>query len=581
VFAVSGSLMPPQTIIIQQPQSVTNNNPPAGATLSVVAMGTPPLAYQWFSGTPGTGTPVSGQTNANLVFLPVSTNQAGNYFVVVTNSYNAATSSVATLTVFTSPLITQQPSPTNLVLFAGQTARFSVTAKGAIPLSYFWRFNGNLVAGVTASNYTLANLQLTNSGNYNVTVSNAYGMATSSIVSLTVQSAPSAPYAAAVLADHPIGYWRLGETGGTVAFDSIGGNNGVYNSVTLSRPGYNPLDTNTAAGFGPSINSYVGSVPIDFATAGNAAFSVEAWVKGNAQTTDAGIVTKGTGAGGEQFNLDTGAGGHAFRFFVRDANSGAAHLANGNTGPNGNWRHVVGVCNEAAGLVVLYVDGVSNASGAITPGNGLLSSANPLTMGSRQSGTTAYDDQFVGTLDEVAIYNYVLTPAQVQAHYALRTNFPPAFGSNPFSEPNATAGQPYSASLAGKATDPNGDPIAFARLTGPSWLNVAGNGALSGTPVSADTGTNSFSVKATDPGGLFGTATMNILVLPATPILTTVSFDQTNLFLNWTGGIAPYQVQMTTNLANPVWQPFAGPFNTNSLTLSPSNDAAFYRILGQ
>jgi len=581
VFAVSGSLMPAQTIIIQQPQSVTNNNPPAGATLSVVAMGTPPLAYQWFSGNPGSGTPVSSQTNANLVFLPVSTNQAGNYFVVVTNSYSAATSSVATLAVLTAPLITQQPNPTNRVLFAGQTAKLSVSASGAIPLSYFWRFNGNLVAGAIASNYTLANLQLTNSGNYSVTVSNAYGMATSSIVSLTVQSAPASPYATAVLADHPIAYWRLGETGGTVAFDSIGGNNGVYNSVTLSRPGYNPLDTNAAAGFGPALNSYVGGIPISFATLGNATFSVEAWVKGNGQTTDAGIVTKGTGSGGEQFNLDTGAGSHAFRFFVRDANSGAAHLANGNTGPNGNWRHLVGVCNESGGVVTLYVDGGVNASGTIAPGAGLLNSANAVTIGSRQSFTGAYDDQFVGTLDEVAIYDYALTAAQVQAHFALRTNFPPVFASNPFSEPNATAGQPYSATLAGKATDPNGDPIAFARLTGPSWLNVAGNGALSGTPVSADTGTNGFSVKATDPGGLFTAASMNILVLPAAPIFTTVSFDQTNLFLNWTGGIAPYQVQMTTNLANPVWQPFAGPFNTNSLTLSPSNDAAFYRILGQ
>src|SRR5581483_1895168 len=98
----------------------------------------------------------------------------------------------------------------------------------------------------------------------------------------------------------------------------------------------------------------------DFAATNNGTFSVEVWAKGAAQTTDAGILTKGTGAGGEQVNLDTGSSAsHFFRFFARDA-SGGAHLANGTRGPDGNWHNLVGVCNESAGQVILYVDGVSN-----------------------------------------------------------------------------------------------------------------------------------------------------------------------------------------------------------------------------
>src|SRR5262245_19042164 len=106
--------MPPQVIITQQPASVTNNNPSASSTISVIAMGAPPLAYQWYSGTPATGTAVAGATTANLVFSPpVSTKQAGNYFVVVSNSLNVVTSTVASLTVLTAPTIVQQPNPTN------------------------------------------------------------------------------------------------------------------------------------------------------------------------------------------------------------------------------------------------------------------------------------------------------------------------------------------------------------------------------------------------------------------------------------------------------------------------------------
>jgi hypothetical protein len=583
IFAVSGAQMPTQVIITQQPASVTNNNPSASSTISVVAMGAPPLAYQWYSGNPASGTLLAGSTAANLVFNPpVSTNQAGNYFVVVSNSVNAVTSSVAALTVLSAPTIVQQPNPTNVFLFAGETARFSITAGGAIPLSYYWQFNGSPISGANSSTYTIGNVQLSNSGSYNVIVSNAFGVTTSSIVTLSVYSSPSYPYGQIVLADHPIGYWRLDESSGTVAHDYLGTNNGSYTNVLLNQPGNNLIDTHKSARFGQlsSANSFVGNVPIDFATSGNASFTVEAWVNGGAQSTDCGLITKGTGAGGEQFNLDCGAANHAFRFFVRDANGGV-HLANGTLGPNGTWRHIVGVCDEANGSVILYVNGVANASGTITAGSGLLSSANPVSFGSRQSGTGAYDAQFVGNMEEVAIYNYVLTPARILAHYSAATNRPPVFLSDPFTEPSVNAGQAYSATMETNASDPNGDVITFAKLTGPAWLSVAGNGALSGTPTDADAGTNTFSVRASDPSGLFNNATMNISVIPAPPIISSISLQNTNLVLTWIGGLSPYQVQMTTNLAPSNWQNFGGPIITNSLSLSISNDAGFYRVIGQ
>ena len=56
-----------------------------------------------------------------------------------------------------------------------------------------------------------------------------------------------ASYAATVLADAPVGYWRLGEASGTSAADEIGAHNGTYvGSPTLGVTGIPGSAGNTA-----------------------------------------------------------------------------------------------------------------------------------------------------------------------------------------------------------------------------------------------------------------------------------------------------------------------------------------------
>jgi uncharacterized repeat protein (TIGR03803 family) len=158
---------------------------------------------------------------------------------------------------------------------------------------------------------------------------------------------------------------------------------------------------------------------------------------------------------------------------------------------------------------------------------------------------------------------------------------PPAFISNPFAKPPAKAGQLYSANIATNASDPDiGDLLTFSKVSGPSWLSVAGNGSLSGTPLSTNAGSNSFVVSVADFDGLSANATMYINVT-AVPIVETISMQGPNLLLDWAGGVAPYQVQTTTNLGIPDWQNVGSPTSTTNLILSPSNAGAFYRIQGQ
>ncbi|MCX7047486.1 MAG: metallophosphoesterase [Candidatus Sumerlaeota bacterium] len=101
-------------------------------------------------------------------------------------------------------------------------------------------------------------------------------------------------------------------------------------------------------------------------------------------------------------------------------------------------------------------------------------------------------------------------------------NHAPYFTSDPIVKPDATAGVPYTISIAGDATDPDaGDSLTFSITSGPSWLSADTSGTLSGTPATSDSGLNSFTVRVEDAAGSSSQATLNITV-QTTP--TTVSF---------------------------------------------------------
>ena len=73
------------------------------------------------------------------------------------------------------------------------------------------------------------------------------------------------------------------------------------------------------------------------------------------------------------------------------------------------------------------------------------------------------------------------------------SNAAPTFTVDPINEANATENLAYSGSVA-NATDADGDPLTYSKLTGPAWLTVAADGSLSGTPAQSDAGANVFTV---------------------------------------------------------------------------------------
>jgi hypothetical protein len=250
--------------------------------------------------------------------------------------------------------------------------------------------------------------------------------------------------------------------------------------------------------------------------------------------------------------------------------------------------------NQASQLIVItYTDAttatfVRSFSDWFNPQN-YVGEAKAITMGHRAvsngstSGGPLYLYGYTFVLNSAKTIQSIRLPNDgnvIVTAISLVPDWPPTFYASPFSEPGVMAGQIYSATMATNASDLNGAALAFSKVSGPAWLGVATGGGLSGQPLSADVGQNSFVVSATDPGGFSNTATMYIAVSAAPPILATITNTVGSLSMNWSGGIAPYQMQMSTNLAAS-WANVGGSISSNAFVISPTNPAAFYRIVGQ
>jgi uncharacterized repeat protein (TIGR01451 family) len=258
-------LVPPS--INSQP---TNLTVAAGsdAVFQVNASGTAPLTYQWWFNS----TNVVGADTNVLLISAAQMPQSGDYFVVITNSAGAVTSSVAQLSIGVPAGIAQQPA--SLTVTQGQSASFGVVGSGTDPLSYQWRFNGAPLAGGVGTNYLIASAGSANAGSYDVVVSNTYGSMTSSVSQLTVLILPSistqptnqtvvlggaVAFQVVAAGTGPLNYqWWFNST------NNVGGNTnmlGLTNVQTAQAGAYTVVVTNAAGAVTSSVASLTVGIP--------------------------------------------------------------------------------------------------------------------------------------------------------------------------------------------------------------------------------------------------------------------------------------------------------------------------------
>ena len=143
----------------------------------------------------------------------------------------------ANISVAAPVVITTQPlSQTHL---QGRSANFGVGASGAPPYRYQWQFNGVVTCRARPMPPSFSPpVCVGDSGGYRAVVTDDFNSsATSAVATLSVIAVPAGSYMEAVVNHDPVAYWRLGEQGGTTAFDHVGGNHATYVNTTLGQPG--------------------------------------------------------------------------------------------------------------------------------------------------------------------------------------------------------------------------------------------------------------------------------------------------------------------------------------------------------
>lgn len=201
-----------------------------------------------------------------------------------------------------------------------------------------------------------------------------------------------------------VAHYRFDETSGTTAADATGNNqpatllggasftSGLQNNaVSLAgNGGYVSLPANIVSGYG--------------------SFSISVWVRLNTTQTWSRIFDFGTGTTTYMY-LTPSSSNFRTRFAITTSGGGAEQQLNATRLFTNTWHHVAVTLSGSTGT--LYVDGTQvaqNTNMTLDPAN--LGSTNHNWLGRSQYTSDPYLD---GRIDNLRMYNRVLTTAEVQA----------------------------------------------------------------------------------------------------------------------------------------------------------------------
>ena len=152
------------------------------ATFLVAAEGLQPVFYQWLHN----GQDIPGATDATLVVTNPQVADLGAYVARASNLRGSLLSAAAQL--YLRPSFVEVPQ--SQILRAGADLELNAVVVGSLPMTYLWRQDwlaqSRLTRDALTSHFTLPNIQLTDGGAYQLTVTNLAGYAVQGTASASV-----------------------------------------------------------------------------------------------------------------------------------------------------------------------------------------------------------------------------------------------------------------------------------------------------------------------------------------------------------------------------------------------------------
>ncbi|HEX8204576.1 MAG TPA: LamG-like jellyroll fold domain-containing protein, partial [Solirubrobacteraceae bacterium] len=333
-------------------------------------------------------------------------------------------------------------------------------------------------------------------------------------------------YRTAIVGDGPVGYWRLGETSGTTAFDQMAVNPATYSGVALGAGSLLNSDLDRAATFGGS--AFARTAASSSLELGGA-LSLEAWIKPTSIPTAgsfASVLTKPE-AYSIQFN------GPRLEFTIIQNGTRRRLQAPAGAIVAGQTYHVLATYDGTQQR--LYLNGQLVASialtGAASPGWG------GLHIGS-WDGTMEF---FRGTIDEVAVYNKMLTGLQAKQHYD--QGVATAVGVPTPTSLTATAISGSTVNVTWLDNSANETGFVLERSTNSTFTSPTAISLAAGTQSYSDTGRAAGTtywyrvraITATDTSAWSNVASATTQSVPAAPSgLTATASSPTQVNVAWT-----------------------------------------------
>jgi hypothetical protein len=245
-------------------------------------------------------------------------------------------------------------------------------------------------------------------------------------------------------------------------------------------------------------------------------------------------------------------------------------------------------------VVLLYTNGQLAASAAIPAASGVLnSSSTPMTIGARaSSATSGNNNQFIGYINDVAVFNHALTAGQVAAEYAAVSAAAPFFTTTPPTNSGAGANTTLNIPAMAGGTPPlsyawtnltTGATLASGTVASAAVLNAA----LSVNNVPLTWNGNQLELVVNNPYG----TTNAFVTLSITNMVnlnpTNIVFATTNnqLALSWPSDHVGWQLQVQANSVSvglsTNWVDLPGSAGTNQVfvPINLTNGSVFYRLV--